>query len=145
MGEFFNKLKGTKSGGWLLVGACAGVLLIIIGSTSSFGGRSEPTPTIDSNHQEVHPDYVRDLEERVAYQLARISGVSNVSVMLTVESGSEFVYQGSNRVRIITPTVRGVSVVAQGGESPVLQQEIIAMLSALFNLGSNRIFVSGAG
>ncbi|MCL2213551.1 MAG: hypothetical protein FWB93_06940 [Oscillospiraceae bacterium] len=147
MEEFIKNIKGRKRGIWLLIGICAGVFLIILGGMGSFGNNQarERTPAIDANQQEVNPAYVHELETRVAEQLSRINGVTNVTVMLTVESGSEFVYQGSTRVRIITPTVRGVSVVAGGGDNPVLQQEIISMLSALFNLGSNRIFVGGAG
>jgi len=60
-----------------------------------------------------------------------------------MESGSEYVYQGGNRVRIVTPTIRGVAVICTGGDNPLIQQKIINMLSALFNLPTNRIFVSG--
>ena len=149
------------------IGIAAGLALIVL---SGFIGNGKndipdqnPTKGIDISGEE----YANKLEARLAEQIGRISGVSGVSVMITLENNGETVYaqnadfaegdliskeylvidagsaESTVVVRELLPKVRGVSVVCSGGDEPVMQAKIINMVCALFGISSNRVYVSG--
>ena len=96
---------------------------------------------------------------------AQVKGASNVSVLLTLEAGSEYVYaqnseiSGTDRqkseyvissssgspngllVKENYPKICGIAVVCTGGDNIGVKKEITDLLSAAFNLPSNRIML----
>ena len=46
-------------------------------------------------------------------------------------------------IKQLNPKVKGVAVVCEGGNDPKVQAQIINLLSALFDVPSHRIYVSG--
>jgi hypothetical protein len=156
MGEFLNKLKNFKGLGFIAVGIIAGIILIIIGNLDFTTSESKPVIEPEIN-------YTQELEDKIIKLIERIDGVSGVNVMLTLESGNEFVYAQNRNgeirdyvvineadrsetltiVKEINPQVRGIAVVCIGGNNPVIQSQIINLLSTLFNLSTNRIYVTG--
>lgn len=158
--DIIGKLKNIK-GIWLL-GAVflVGVVLIVISSVDYTLGRPKEemprTDIIDTT------DYVDKLEADVEALLERVDGAGVVSVLITLESNSENVYaydsndgsreyltigSGSSEstvlLRRMTPRLRGIAVVCSGGNDPIVQQKIISLLCALFDLPSTKVFVSG--
>ena len=45
-------------------------------------------------------------------------------------------------LKVILPEIKGIAIVCTGGENPVVKEQIISSLSALFNISSNRISVA---
>ena len=108
-----------------------------------------------SNELEI---YTERLENKISYFLEKVGGVSDVTVVITIDNSQENVYatEGANydyviltdssgnqstvKLTEITATVRGIAVVCKY-ESEEIKQQIITMLSALFNVGTNRISV----
>jgi len=45
-------------------------------------------------------------------------------------------------VKEIYPEIRGIAVVCTGGDNPQVRREISVLLSALFDIGSNRISIA---
>ncbi len=159
--EILSKIKKIK-GLWLTVlGLAIAVTLIVIGSVDYTLGRPD-------NKEKDKPDiidtaeYVKRLEGEVAALLERVNGVGTASVLITLESDSEnvFAYDSKNGsreylttgsgssesavlLRRMTPRLRGIAVVCSGGENPVVQQKLISLLCALFDLSSTKVFVSG--
>lgn len=160
MGEFINKVKNIKGIGLIAIGVIAGIVLIIIGSMNSKQPDLKPAEEPLINLSET---YTEKLEIKLRELIESIDGVSNAKVMLTLDSGSEYIYAQNNSenkreyviiseadksetltlVKEINPKIRGVVVVCQGGNNPVVQSQIINLLSTLFNLPSNRVYVTG--
>ncbi|MGI6202997.1 MAG: hypothetical protein ACOYID_06310 [Eubacteriales bacterium] len=158
---FIGNLKNVK-GIWLLgAGLLVGIALIVIGSVDYTLGRPKEEETRRTDIIDTS-DYVEKLERQVAALIERIDGAGVASVLITLESDSEHVYaydskNGSREyltigagtsespvlLRRMTPRLRGIAVVCSGGDNPVVQQKIISMLCALFDLPSTKVFVSG--
>ena len=109
------------------------------------------------------------LEERISALIRRVEGVGDCRVMVTLESGSRFVYaadrtynnaagtdSGSEKTLLvqtddgpvgllvteIQPSVKGVAVVCDGGGDPAVCRQITGLVSAAFNISSGRICVA---
>jgi len=155
---WFTKLMHKK---WLVpAGLGLGVMLLVIGNTEVGAPAAEDS-------QYVVQYYTAMLEERIADLCKSVSGVTEASVLLTLDSGSEYVYarnaanagsaseawdyviitqgEGEKPVMLseIYPKVRGVAVVCTGGNSAKIQQIITELLTASLGISSNRIKVAG--
>lgn len=160
MGEFINKIKNIKGIGLIAIGIMAGIALIILGNINSKEPEIKPVDESITNFSET---YTEKLELKLRDLIESINGVSNVKVMVTLDSGNEYIYAQNNSenkreyviineadksetltlVKEINPKLRGVAVVCQGGNNPVIQSQIINLLSTVFNLPSNRVYVTG--
>ncbi len=166
MSEFFDRIKNTKGSLFLVVGLIAGLILIFIGNGGIGEGKDEVTePPYDG--QDETKDYISELERRVGELLSKMDGVSDVSVIIMPDTTSETVYAQNGsyeggvltekeyvitdidgdgapiRVKLIFPKLRGVAVVCRGGANPINQEKIMTLLTSLFDLPSNRVYVTG--
>lgn len=109
------------------------------------------------------------VEEKIKSMVESIDGAGSASVSVSLEStgtihyaqdidekkendsiskDSEYIYtEGTNGspdglvIRVDGPVIRGVAVVCDGGESAVVKGEIKSMISSLYSIGSDRIYV----
>lgn len=148
------RIKGTKK--WLIAAAIAGILMV---AASVFIPEGETEPESISYYSEV-------LEGKIKELLSNMDGIGEVSVMLTLDCSSEFVYaentdstedrkvadyvvisgkDGENTVQLkeIYPRVRGVAVVCDGGDSTAVKAKITELLCSSLGIPSNRITVCG--
>lgn len=160
-------LKEKKSL-WLIAAALLlGVLLIIYGNSGSglpSGARAvSGTAAASALDQD---DYEQKLEARVRTLCEQVGGVSDVSVMITLESMSEQLYAqnlessesesvkelrqeyievGDSLVptKAMPPSVRGVAIVCSGGDDANVQLKLTKLISALFGISSGAISVVG--
>lgn len=167
-GAVYKYLKNMKGKGLVVFALVLGLALVVRGSLLSGGGK----PPADTEKSQPASqlfdmeDYRKSLEESVRALCAQVKGVSNVSVLLTLEAGSELVYAqnsesgGTDRQKseyVISssggspnglllkenyPKICGIAVVCTGGDNANIKKEIIDLLSAAFNLSSNRIYVA---
>lgn len=154
----FEFLKGKK---WIVIiaGAALGVFLIAYRPTTA------PASSAEEESFEKIGFYTETLEKRIE-ELCRASvGIEDVSVLLTLDSGSEYVYaanttdgeetgtreylivtgeKGGEPVRVteICPKVRGVAIVCTNGDRAEVKEKITTLLSAALGIPSNRIKVS---
>ena len=110
--------------------------------------------------------YAAQIEEKVELLCNKIDGVSGAHAVVTLKGGYRAIYatdvqygtsvnknqtvligSGSSEKALIVgyenPRIAGIGVVCSGGDDVRVREEIISMLSAAFDLGSNKIFVSG--
>ena len=83
-------------------------------------------------------EYKAELEERLAELCSSVRGVGKCKVMITFERGEENTYKGSSLIESKPPKVMGVSVICRGADSDDVRRELTTMISALFDIGSNR-------
>lgn len=153
----------------VIIGIAAGIVLIAVGT---FWNGSTPKKTAEASAAAVSVSaYTETLEKRISSLVESIGGVSQVSVLLTMDGGSEYVYaqNGSDGysngalsstareylivqrdgeedpvlIQEIYPKIRGVAVVCAGGEDIQLQIKITELLSTALGISSSRISVAG--
>ena len=149
LGKYLKNMKGK----WLLLLlAAVAVALLLLGGQGS--KETNATTTTEENEAYRHA-----LEAQLADLCEKVAGVSDVSLMLTLEGGERAVYaqdstqNGAQDYVTVSgeglllyreyPTVRGVAVVCRGGDNTAARAELTALLSALLDVGSNRIYITG--
>ncbi len=158
MKEIFKNKKVLMA----IIGCICGILLIIAGS---YGGGTDKNT--ENQNSELYPSeeleiYTERLEKRICDLVGKVNGVTDVSVLVTIDTSNENVYatSGSNgdfvivtdpsgketpvKIMEITANIRGIAVVCDYGGDEALRKNIIEMLSSLFSIGTNRISVMPA-
>lgn len=110
--------------------------------------------------------YRASLEERIAGLVSEVAGAGDVTVMVTLDGGFRQVFaveekqtaSGVSRTYVTVgsgasqsalfvteefPAVTGIGVVCTGGSDPLVRKEVTSLLSAVFSLGANKIYVTG--
>ncbi len=111
-----------------------GVLLLIIPllfANSEKDGKNEATLT----------EYRETLEKELADLCSDIDGVGKCRVFITLERGAQYSYKGSEIVETKPPKVLGVTVVCKGADKKRVEAELVEMITALFDIGSNRVAI----
>ena len=137
----------------VVVLAAAGLLLIIIGGTIGKTKAKTEEPYTDVGY------YTSYLEGRIEELCKTVDGISEASVLLTLDSSTEYVYgtdggadfiiisdsAGEHAVKLceIYPKIRGVAVVCTGGDTPQVKETVVKLLSASLGLPTSRIEVAG--
>lgn len=149
-----SKLSSIASGKglWIAVAAFAiGLLLMIFGGS---GGEEA------KNGSEISVErYADALEADIARLCESVSGVSHVTVAVSLSGGIEYVYATDSKgdpvtlggssgggliVREKLPEIAGVGVVCRGGSDPEIQRRLISLIGAAYGVTSNRIFITEA-
>ena len=167
MFDFLKKGSAKENGRlrlYLLLGCgVLGILLILLGSgTKTAEKTSTETPYSTSTDELViYQDY---LEKRIKTLCESVSGVRNVTVVVTLSGSFESVYatewpdgneeyvilgSGSSASPIYlsrsAPEIAGIGIVCSGGANDNVRRELISLLSATFHISSNRIYITEAG
>ena len=164
MKNILKKVTGNR-GSLIIIGLVAvGVLLLMFPSD-----KDEPTD-VSSDTLVTVSTYTERIEEKIRALCMSVDGVKDVSVLVTLESGSEYVYadnkkedfegdsgassytsdylivenkDGTSPVIIteVYPKIRGVAVVWKGTGTSI-QVKLTELLSAALGVPTNRIKVT---
>lgn len=168
MGEERSGRENGKTGGigsikgrfsrntWIAIGGVLIGILFLAG-----GNILQKTPERDTATETV-AYYTEYLEKRVAALCKSVHGVSDATVLLTLEKGSEWVYArnevGQNAELVILqksgseeavtvseiyPEIRGVAIVCTGGDDPGIRAALTELLSASLGIPTHRIKIAG--
>lgn len=164
--KFLDSLSGKKKSLILTLAGIIGLMLIIFGT---FGEKKDEKTDVSKNSQEKVStlEYIQALENKIGNIAEQITGSGNVRVIVSVSSGTEYIYVSNEKLgenssskeyitvrtesgadelilfKEIYPEVTGVSVACKGGDSPEIQAKLIAVISTSLNVGSNRICIVG--
>ena len=171
MGEKEKTRVGFWRRKWvLLVGAVVGVVLILLGNSDLVGSwRSQESE--DEVERDALLVYARELESRIEALCSHVEGVDDVHAVVSLDGDFVYIYasdsESSDREGAVErqeqyvtvgsgasaqpllltrrpPTIEGIGVVCRGGGDARVRQKIIALLSAAFSVGSNKIYVAEA-
>lgn len=159
-----KKILKNKNFIMIVLGILCGVALFALGSTDNGDSSNKKSTTDQLTYDSAElKTYTEALEYKIENFLSQIKGLSNVTVILTVESSGETVYatEGENSDYVIikdsdgsesaiplteiTAKIRGIAVVCDYGENDKLKMTVIELLASLFDVGSNRISIISAG
>ena len=149
---------------WLLIlGGIVGLLLLLFG-----GGNSDEEKNAAEASALPDPSvYARTVEEQVVELCSRVQGAGTVRVAVTLKGGYRSVYvtdsqssgtgyknntvlvgSGSSEGALLicyeNPEIAGVGIVCEGGGDPRVKENIVSLVSATLNIGSNKIYVAPA-
>ena len=127
-------VEKNKKSVFIIATFILGILLLVF-SSSHFGEEKTVVENEDLN------TYKARLEAELSEVCSSVKGVGRCKVTVTFERGEERVYKGSSLIESRPPKVLGVTVVCKGADSDSVRAEIVDMMSALFDIGTNRIAV----
>jgi stage III sporulation protein AG len=89
-------------------------------------------------------EHEAQLEEKLKKAISAIDGVGELTIVVTLDSLSETVYseRGGGVKTVITPKVRGVAVICEGGGDIIVKQKIVELTSRVLGIGTTRISVT---
>lgn len=134
--EVFKTDKGLKA--VMIIGAA--LILIIALSGIWSGGKKEEAASSTAELAE----YEAGLEKRLADILSGIDGIGKIRVMVTLDTAEKTEYgRNSDMIESVTaPTVRGVIVICDGGDSIVIKEKVINAVTGVFGISSTRVSVA---
>lgn len=162
-----EKMKGAANSRLIMLVACGAIgLLLLLYGGGYFTGEEESLKSYAGDSGDL-VEYTKAVEDSIRELCSGVSGVSSVSVAVTLENGFEYVYAADSEVRngeseytyitvgsgsregtvYITekpPKIGGVGVVCRGGDDPAVQRKLISLISAAYNVPSNKIYIIGS-
>ena len=148
---------------WLALLALLGIVLMLFSKC----GEDKAGEPVASEPSALDPAlYAEQIEEKVEALCNKIDGVNSAHAVVTLKGGYRAIYatdaqygssvnksetvligSGSSEKALLigyeNPEIAGIGIVCSGGDDAYVRAEIISMISAAFDLGSNKIFVSG--
>lgn len=162
--KILEKIKRDKK---IAAIVCVGLAGIIMLSLSEIMPANEASSDKKSEEAatDIRDSYEEDIEKRLTKIVSQINGAGRTQVMVTLDSGDENVYavkeksnDGSREreyividsddsesgllLKVIEPEIRGVAVVCEGADSANVRQEIVATVSAVLGITTNRISIA---
>ena len=117
------------------------VALFVLGAILLLLSASGGEKSAEKESGDSLTEYKALLEEELAQLCSSVEGVGRCTVTVSFERGEEKLYKGSNLIETKPPRVMGITVVCRGADSDSVRANLTAMLSSLFDIGTNRVSV----
>lgn len=84
------------------------------------------------------------LRGRLLDIVSRIDGVGEAEIFLTLDNGGENVYltNSDTKTKSIEPTVRGVVIVCDGGDDPVVVSRVLGAVTRSLSVTADRVCIT---
>lgn len=134
-----NLFKDGKLKNIIIVCGILGMALIFLSSLSVFGENDSDASSLYSVEE-----YKTEMQTSLQEMLSRIQGVGGVSVLLTIESSAEGVYleNNSTKTKELEPVIRGVVIVCDGGDDPIVTERVLEAVTKALNISSAKVCVT---
>ena len=89
-------------------------------------------------------EYAAKTEDRLLGIVSRISGVGEAEIFLTMDNGGENVYlkNSDQKTVSIEPKVRGVVVVCEGGDDPMVKSRVLEAVTKALSISSDKVCIT---
>lgn len=153
----------------IIVGILGIILLMFSGQDKKEESETDIQEKTESTEKLAGINEVEEkLETKLEQMISSMSGVGAVRVIVTVASSDEYIFaenlktetdgdsvltdrnviisenkEGGGPVEksIKNPDVLGVAVVCQGADSLIVKSEIVSLITSLFGIGADRVYV----
>ena len=98
-----------------------------------------------SDDEQVNTEAFSDrLKESLLNVVTHIDGVGEAEIFLTLDNGGENVYltNSDTKTKSIEPTVRGVVVVCDGGDDPLVAARVLSAVTRSLSISSDKVCVT---
>lgn len=131
-----NNVSALKRSGklkFILIILAAGIALLLVGSKTN----AKNTEKRSENASISISEYESLLESKIKNICEEVDGVSDVTVALSLEAARS---DSSDTAQKIS----GIGIVCRGGGDPRIQKELLSLISAACDVGTNKIFITEA-
>lgn len=168
--SFIEKIRQDKKLLFvILIGLTGAMLLIFVGSGTEKQSVSDEKETTTNVAISSTAEIEEILEEKLVSIISQVKGAGSTKAVVSVSSAGEYVYaenikkeSDSNSmsqdsefviyesqngidsgliISIKCPDIVGVAIVCEGGDSAVVRSEITKLVTSLFGIGSDRVYV----
>lgn len=89
-------------------------------------------------------NYQSVLSQNILDMVKSVKGAGEAKVLLTLENSYEYIYldDGKTLQKINEPTIRGVVVACDGGDSAGVKSDITDLLTTVLNIPSTKVCIS---
>ena len=136
--EAFGKI--SKNVKWQRVIIAAGIIGIALIFLSNYigtdSGREDDKFSVTT--------YSTKIESDLESVIGKIQGAGKTNVLLTMENSVEHVYLGDSttKTKEIQPHIRGVLVVCEGGDEPVVVERVTDAVCKALNISTAKVCVT---
>lgn len=135
--------QGSKLGAWLsdkrvvrvavIIGAAA---ILLIALTSAFDFSADNKRNVD--------EYAARTEAQLLDIVTHISGVGEAKIFLTMDNSGENKYLKNTDTKTVSiePTVRGVVIVCDGGDDPLVASRVLDAVTKALDIRSDKVCVT---
>ena len=161
--------KQKRRGGKMfiaLIGGLLGIFLLVSGGRSDDDKSETPQSETEQFKQKLTVEEYRNaVEMRVCAIASQVAGVGNSVAVVSLEGGFEYVYatetktssvgesvqyivigSGDNESLVYiterVPRICGIGLVCDGGDDAQVRREVTYLLSAAFEVPTNKIYVT---
>lgn len=137
----FKKLfEGEKIRKIILIIGVIGIALIFLSSFVDLG-KTESAYTQEGFSVTT---YSTQIESDLQSIISHIEGAGETQVLLTMENSVEYVYldDSTTKTKEIQPVIRGVLVVCQGGDDPVVTQRITEAVTRALDISAAKVCIT---
>lgn len=167
--ELIEKIKNDKKLLIIILIGLAGAVMLVFSETASDTPQNTEKETTSVSAMSTTTDIETLLEEKLVSIISQVKGAGKTSAVVSVNSSGEYVYAQNTKdesdgnsssrdseiviyesqngvdsglvLSIRSPDIIGVAVVCEGGESSVVKAEITKLITSLFGIGSDRVYV----
>lgn len=139
-----SKLKSIADSGKLkkiiIVAGIVGIALIFLSNWIDFG-------SMTSNKEDEGfsvKTYSTKIENDLQTVIAKIEGAGETEVLLTMENSAEYVYldNSTTKTKEIEPVIRGVLVVCEGGDEPVVVERVTEAVTKALDISAAKVCIA---
>lgn len=129
-----------KNGKWQRVIIAAGILGIALIFISNYIGAD----TRGKDDKFSVTDYSTKIEGDLESVITKIQGAGKTRVLLTMENSVEDVYlsDSATKTKEIQPRIRGVLIVCEGGDEPVVVERVTDAVCKALNISTAKVCVT---
>jgi stage III sporulation protein AG len=137
-------MKNPKAVKLILYGGFALLMLLFLSEMFSGISGSISNSAVIENDIGSAAKHEKQIEQELERAISAIDGVGELTIMVTLDSLSETIYseRGSGVRTVITPKVRGVAIICEGGGNIVVKQKIVELVSRVLGISTTRISVT---
>lgn len=138
-GRLKKLFEGEKTRKIIFALGAVGIILIFFSSLTNF----DTTENDDAKGFSV-TTYSTEFESDLQKILSSISGCGETKVLLTIENSVEYIYldDSATKTKEIQPVIRGVLVVCEGGDDPVVTQTVTQAVTRALDISSTKVCVT---
>lgn len=135
-----NLFDNDKIRKLIIISGIAGIALIFLSSCIDFttvtGGKAEQEFSVTT--------YSTEIENDLQSVISQIEGAGETKVLLTMENSVEYVYleDSTTKTKEIEPLIRGVLVVCEGGDDPVVVERITEAVTKALDVSTAKVCIT---
>lgn len=136
-----DKLKklfgGERLTKLMVIAGVVGVALLFLSNYISFGSSKE-------NENFSVKSYGTQVEKDLESAISHIEGAGKTKVLLTMENSVEYVYlnNSTTKTKEVEPLIRGVLVLCDGGDDPVVVGRITEAVTKALDISSAKVCIT---